>query len=291
MTPMPPGDSASAASAKDPAIVAANKTQNSTRRPVMEFPARAICVGCDGRRFNTRLRLLIPGGPCKFGNITREAAPIVQSGIENTVVTSRTDELAQALWYIAPGQAEMRQETLAPLGQGEARVRALLWRAQPGHRSAGICRPRAGERISAHARAADGRRFSVPGQIRLRHGRRDRGRPAAICAAAASSRFIRIKACSISAAKLAVVRARRCSAATRGARRQHGDRAQRRLGCGVGPADRVAIVGAGVVGALVAFLCGKIPGDRGHARRYQSGARGISGEARCSLCEAGSGEG
>ena len=29
---------------------------------------------------------------------------------------------------------------------------------------------------------------------------------------------------------------------------------------GVGPADRVAIVGAGTVGALVAFLCGKIPG-------------------------------
>ena len=74
MTPMPPGDSARAASTKDPAIVAANKTQNSIRRPVMELPARAICVGCDGRRFNTRLRLLIPGGPCKFGNITRETA-------------------------------------------------------------------------------------------------------------------------------------------------------------------------------------------------------------------------
>jgi threonine dehydrogenase-like Zn-dependent dehydrogenase len=29
---------------------------------------------------------------------------------------------------------------------------------------------------------------------------------------------------------------------------------------GVGPADRIAVVGAGAVGALVAFLCGKIPG-------------------------------
>ncbi|WP_239508992.1 3-hydroxyacyl-CoA dehydrogenase NAD-binding domain-containing protein, partial [Stenotrophomonas maltophilia] len=26
------------------------------------------------------------------------------------------------------------------------------------------------------------------------------------------------------------------------------------------PADRIAIVGAGVVGALVAYLCGKLPG-------------------------------
>ena len=29
---------------------------------------------------------------------------------------------------------------------------------------------------------------------------------------------------------------------------------------GVGPADRIVVVGAGAVGALVAFLCGKIPG-------------------------------
>ncbi|HEX3163933.1 MAG TPA: dehydrogenase, partial [Pseudolabrys sp.] len=42
------------------------------------------------------------------------------------MVTSRTDKLAQALWYIAPGQAEIRQEALAPVGQGEARVRALF---------------------------------------------------------------------------------------------------------------------------------------------------------------------
>ncbi|MEI8154690.1 MAG: zinc-binding alcohol dehydrogenase [Hyphomicrobiales bacterium] len=35
------------------------------------------------------------------------------------------DETAQALWYVAPGRAEIRQENLGPLGQGMVRVRAL----------------------------------------------------------------------------------------------------------------------------------------------------------------------
>ena len=48
------------------------------------------------------------------------------------MVTSRTDKLAQALWYIAPGQAEIRQETLAPVAQGEARVRAPSARSAEG---------------------------------------------------------------------------------------------------------------------------------------------------------------
>jgi len=41
------------------------------------------------------------------------------------VATSRTDETAQALWYIAPGRAEIREERLPPLADGKARVRAL----------------------------------------------------------------------------------------------------------------------------------------------------------------------
>ncbi len=35
------------------------------------------------------------------------------------------DETAQALWYIGPGRAEIRQENLGPLSQGMVRVRAL----------------------------------------------------------------------------------------------------------------------------------------------------------------------
>jgi NADPH:quinone reductase-like Zn-dependent oxidoreductase len=36
-----------------------------------------------------------------------------------------SSEQAQALWYIAPGKAEIRAETVAPLGPGEVRVRAV----------------------------------------------------------------------------------------------------------------------------------------------------------------------
>ena len=38
---------------------------------------------------------------------------------------SRTDEVAQALWYSGRGQADIRRETLAPPGTDEVRVRAL----------------------------------------------------------------------------------------------------------------------------------------------------------------------
>lgn len=40
------------------------------------------------------------------------------------MATSRTDEVAQALWYIAPGRAEIREERLPPLADGKVRVRA-----------------------------------------------------------------------------------------------------------------------------------------------------------------------
>ena len=114
-------------------------------------------------------------------------------------------------------------------------------------------RARAGERIRAHARALHGRRVSVPGEIRLRHGRPGRGRAAELRKAASSSRCIRIRPCSRAGrGRGAGARGR---AAARGARRQHGDGAQRGLGRRAGPADRIAVVGGGLVGALVAYLC------------------------------------
>ena len=42
------------------------------------------------------------------------------------MATSRTDEIAQALWYIGPGRAEIREEKLLALAPGEVRVRALF---------------------------------------------------------------------------------------------------------------------------------------------------------------------
>ena len=38
----------------------------------------------------------------------------------------RTDEMAEAIWYSAPGRVELRQEALAPPAADEVRVRALF---------------------------------------------------------------------------------------------------------------------------------------------------------------------
>jgi NADPH:quinone reductase-like Zn-dependent oxidoreductase len=42
------------------------------------------------------------------------------------VAIERTDEVAQALWYSGPGRAEIRAETLVPLARDQLRVRAMF---------------------------------------------------------------------------------------------------------------------------------------------------------------------
>src|SRR4029077_12102024 len=58
-------------------------------------------------------------------DITRQAAPIVQSG-STTVQVSRSNDIAHALWYVGPGQAEIREERLIAPAPGEVRVRSLF---------------------------------------------------------------------------------------------------------------------------------------------------------------------
>jgi hypothetical protein len=38
----------------------------------MAFPVASACLDWSGERSNTRLRLLIPGGPCKLDDITQQ---------------------------------------------------------------------------------------------------------------------------------------------------------------------------------------------------------------------------
>ena len=68
------------------------------------------------------------------------------------MATSRTDEVAQALWYVAPGRAEIREERLPPLADGKVRVRALygaLSRGTEALVSAGRVPPGEYERMRA----------------------------------------------------------------------------------------------------------------------------------------------
>ena len=57
--------------------------------------------------------------------ITRGAIAEVQPGIKKVAAT-QTDQIAEALWFVGPGRAEIRAEKLAPLGPNAVRVRALF---------------------------------------------------------------------------------------------------------------------------------------------------------------------
>ena len=173
--------------------------------------------------------------------------------------TSRTDKLAQALWYIAPGQAEIRQETLAPVSQGEARVRAQFGALSRGTEVLVFSgRVPESEHQRMRAPLMDGNfpfpvkyGYATVGQVE--DGPQDlRGR--SVFALHPHQSLFNISA------KLAVVVPDNIPP-QRAVLAANMETALNAVwDAAVGPADRVAIVGAGTVGALVAFLCGKIPG-------------------------------
>ena len=86
-------------------------------------------------------------------------------------------ETARALWYVAPGRAEIRPETLGPLAPGTVRVRALHGALSRGTEALILAGRVPESEYPAHARALHGRRVSVPGEVRLRHGRPGRSGP------------------------------------------------------------------------------------------------------------------
>ena len=66
----------------------------------------------------------------------------------------------EALWYSAPGRAEIRAEPLAAPGPGEVRVRALFSAISRGTERLVLAGPRSAERVRAHARPVHGAALS-----------------------------------------------------------------------------------------------------------------------------------
>jgi hypothetical protein len=66
------------------------------------------------------------------GELTKsETARLIE--VTETQVSSERNNIAQALWYVAPGRTEVREEVLLPPpNRFSLRARAA-WRAQPGH--------------------------------------------------------------------------------------------------------------------------------------------------------------
>jgi hypothetical protein len=166
---------------------------------------------------------------------------------------------ADALWYVGPDRAEIRREKLAEPGPGEIRIRACYGAISRGTERLVIA-GRVPETEFERMRAPFmGGSFPFP----VKYGYATVGRvecgPAewrgrAVFALHPHQTVFNLAAQSVALIPDDVPLARAALAANM-------ETALNALwDASPSPADRIAVVGAGVVGALVAYLCGRLPG-------------------------------
>lgn len=175
------------------------------------------------------------------------------------MATSQTNEVAQALWYTAPGRAELREQALPPLAAGAARVRALygaLSRGTESLVSAGRVPTSEYERMRAPF--MDG---SFPFPVKYGYatvGLVEAG-PAELTGRTVFALHPHQSLFDVPASAVAVLPDG--VPATRAVLAANMETALNAVwDASPGPAGRIAVVGAGVVGALVAYLCARLPG-------------------------------
>ena len=175
------------------------------------------------------------------------------------MATDSTADIAQALWYVAPGRVEIREERLAAPRPGEVRVRALFGALSRGTEAL-VLAGRVPESEFERMRAPFmGGHFPFPIKYgyatvgRIENGPQEQlGR--IVFALHPHQHLFNIPVSAIVALPETVLPQRAVLAANmETALNAVWDSA-------AGPADRIAIVGAGTVGALVAFLCGGLAG-------------------------------
>lgn len=171
----------------------------------------------------------------------------------------RNDEVAQALWYVRPGQAEIRQEALAPPEAGDVRVRAQFGAFSRGTEAlvfgGGVPESEYG-RMRAPFMAGE---FPFPVKYgyatvgRIEHG------PEALFGRAVFTLHPHQDLFNIPAS--AAIPLPEDVPPRRAVLAANMETALNAVwDAAPGPADRIAVVGAGVVGSLVAYLCGRLPG-------------------------------
>jgi threonine dehydrogenase-like Zn-dependent dehydrogenase len=166
---------------------------------------------------------------------------------------------AKALWYVGPDRAELREETVATAGPGEVRVRTLYGAVSRGTErlvSVGRVPPSEFERMRAPFM---GGAFPFPVKYGYATvGRVEEGPPSlhgrTVFALHPHQDIFTLPAEAVLQVPDNVPPARAVLAANM----------ETALNAvwdgGPGPADRIAIVGAGVVGLLIARLCARLPG-------------------------------
>lgn len=172
---------------------------------------------------------------------------------------NRIDEISQALWYSRPGQAEIREEILAPPAGDEVRVRALYGAISRGTEAlvlAGRVPESEFERMRApfmtgHFPFPVKYGYATVGRI---EGGTESLRGRTVFTLHPHQNLFNIPASAAIALPENLPPQRAVLAANmETALNAVWDAAP-------GPADRIAVVGAGVVGSLVAYLCGRLPG-------------------------------
>jgi threonine dehydrogenase-like Zn-dependent dehydrogenase len=168
---------------------------------------------------------------------------------------------SQALWYVGPGRAEIRDEKVPAPKPGEVQVRALHSAVSRGTERlvlAGRVPPAEFDRMRAPFMAG-----TFPFPVKYGYavaGRVEQG-PAElqgrlVFALHPHQSIFNVPADAIAPVPEGVPAARAVLAANmETALNAMWDAAP-------APADRIAVVGAGVVGALVAYLCGRLPGAK-----------------------------
>lgn len=188
--------------------------------------------------------------------------------------------MAQALWIVAPGEVELRSGVLVAPGAGEVLVRSLFSGISRGTEAlvlAGRVPVSEHQRMRAPFQEGD---FSLP----VKYGYQNVG----VVEAGPDTLVGRTVFCLHPHQDRYVVPAAMVVPLADGVppgRAVFGANAETALNvvwdAGIGPGDRVAVVGGGVLGLLVAWLAGRVPGrqvtviDVAPARGVQAAALGV----------------
>jgi NADPH:quinone reductase-like Zn-dependent oxidoreductase len=196
-------------------------------------------------------------GPVGVENEVRYSGRRVQESNRNGVVSSQAKDVARSLWYVEPGRAEIREEALPQPAAGELRVRTLHSAISRGTEQlvqAGRVPVSEYERMRAPAMAGH---FPFPVKYGYAAvGRVEAGERAGEIVFALhphQSAFNVPEAVTVSLPESVTPQRAVLAANMETALNAVWDASP-------GPADRIAVVGAGVVGALVSYLCGRLPG-------------------------------
>lgn len=176
-----------------------------------------------------------------------------------SLLSKQAKDVARSLWYVEPGRAEIREEILPRPAAGEVRIRALhsaISRGTEALVQAGRVPESEYERMRAPAMAGT---FPFPVKYGYAMVGRIEESPGALQGQAIFA--LHPHQCTFNLAEGAASPVPAGVPPQRAVLAANMETALNAVwDAAAGPADRIAVIGAGVVGALVGYLCGRLAG-------------------------------